>query len=463
MKKKTLYQKIFDKHVVYESVNELPLLYIDLHLIHEVTSPQAFEGLRLKNRIVRQPQKTFATMDHNVPTLHQNFNLIKKKSRLQMETLIKNCVDYNIPCYDISHPNQGIVHVMGPEQGMTLPGMTIVCGDSHTSTHGAFGTLSFGIGTSEVEHVFATQTLRQKRMKNMLINIIGKQNKKIFSKDIILGLIRTLGTSKGVGYVIEFNGSVIKQLSMESRMTICNMAVEMGAKSGLIPPDHITYSYLKNKNFIPKNYIWTDIIKKWNFLKSDVNVFFDQKICFDITTLLPQITWGTNPSQVISITEKIPKLKNFSTLSEQEDIKRSLEYMGLKNGQSLINLTFDKVFIGSCTNSRIEDLRIVATVVKNKKISNTLEAIIVPGSKLVKKQAEKEGLDKIFKNAGFQWRHPGCSMCLGMNDDYLKPYQRCASTSNRNFEGRQGSKGRTHLMSPWLAAHIALYGKLYSF
>nr|WP_012881344.1 3-isopropylmalate dehydratase large subunit [Buchnera aphidicola]AAV40958.1 truncated LeuC [Buchnera aphidicola] len=463
MKKKTLYQKIFDQHVIYEDLKETPLIYIDLHLIHEVTSPQAFERLRVKNRIIRQSKKTFATMDHNVPTIHQNIKKIKKDAKIQLKTLLKNCKEFDITCFNLKHPNQGIVHVMGPEQGLTLPGMTIVCGDSHTSTHGAFGSLAFGIGTSEVEHVLATQTLYQKRMKNMLIHIFGNQKNNIFSKDIILGLIRSIGTEKGVGHVVEFNGSVIQNMSMESRMTVCNMAVEMGAKSGIIQPDHITYAYLKNKNFVPKNYEWSFYVKKWNTLKSDSSCFFDQKIFFDISNLLPQITWGTNPSQVISISEKIPSLHTLKTQSEKENVKKTLEYMGLKEGQSLINLPFDKVFIGSCTNSRVEDLRVVASVVKNKKISSSLEAIIVPGSKNVKKQAEKEGLDKIFKKSGFQWRHPGCSMCLGMNDDYLKPYQRCASTSNRNFEGRQGFKGRTHLMSPWLAAQIALYGKCITF
>ncbi|AAR99735.1 3-isopropylmalate dehydratase large subunit [Buchnera aphidicola] len=457
--KTTLYQKIFDSHLIYEDKNTTPIIYIDLHLIHEVTSPQAFDGLRLKKRLVRNPLKTFATMDHNVSTISRKISDSKKMAKIQMRTLIKNCKDFNIPLYDLKNINQGIVHVIGPEQGMTLPGMTVVCGDSHTSTHGAFGALAFGIGTSEVEHVFATQTILQNRMKNMRISIYGNIKKNIFSKDIILNIINKIGTSGGTGYVVEFSGSVIKKMSMESRMTICNMAIEMGAKSGIIEPDAITYNYLKNKNFVPKNRSWKEYIRKWNNLKSGPKSFFEQDFSINISHISPQITWGTNPSQVIPINGKIPILKDIQDVNVREDTERSLEYMGLKPGTSLLNIPVDKVFIGSCTNSRIEDLRVVASVVQNKKISDNIEALIVPGSGLVKKQAEKEGLDKIFKNAGFQWRHAGCSMCLGMNEDQLKPYERCASTSNRNFEGRQGPKGRTHLMSPWLAAQTALYGK----
>ncbi|VFP79417.1 3-isopropylmalate dehydratase large subunit [Buchnera aphidicola] len=457
--KTTLYQKIFNSHLVHEEKDITPIIYIDLHLIHEVTSPQAFDGLRLKNRTIRRSNQTFATMDHNVSTLSRNINLSSKMAKKQIKTLIKNCKEFNIPYYDLNNLNQGIVHVIGPEQGMTLPGMTIVCGDSHTSTHGAFGTLSFGIGTSEVEHVFATQTIPQNRMKNMKIHIYGKPKYNIYSKDIILKIIHELGTSGGVGYVVEFTGPIIKKMSMEGRMTICNMAIEMGAKSGIIQPDHITYNYLKNKNFIPKNRPWKEYIKKWSYLKSGSESIFEKNFSINISNLSPQITWGTNPSQVISITDKIPDLNSFNDKNLLEDTKRSLEYMELKPGTSLVNVPVDKVFIGSCTNSRIEDLRIVASVVKNKFIADNIEALIVPGSGLVKKQAEKEGLDKIFKKSGFQWRHAGCSMCLGMNEDQLKPGERCASTSNRNFEGRQGVNGRTHLMSPWLAAQTALYGK----
>ncbi|VFP81866.1 3-isopropylmalate dehydratase large subunit [Buchnera aphidicola] len=457
--KTTLYQKIFNSHLVHEEKDITPIIYIDLHLIHEVTSPQAFDGLRLKNRTVRRSNQTFATMDHNVSTLSRDINLSSEMAKKQIKTLIKNCKEFNIPFYDLNNLNQGIVHVIGPEQGMTLPGMTIVCGDSHTSTHGAFGTLSFGIGTSEVEHVFATQTISQNRMKNMKIHIYGKPKDNIYSKDIILKIINELGTSGGVGYVVEFTGPIIEKMSMEGRMTICNMAIEMGAKSGIIQPDCITYDYLKNKNFIPKNRPWKEYIKKWSYLKSGPESIFEKNFSINISNLSPQITWGTNPSQVISITDKIPDLNSFNDKNLLEDTKRSLEYMGLKPGTSLVNIPVNKVFIGSCTNSRIEDLRIVASVVKNKFIANNIEALIVPGSGLVKKQAEKEGLDRIFKKSGFQWRHAGCSMCLGMNEDQLKPGERCASTSNRNFEGRQGANGRTHLMSPWLAAQTALYGK----
>ncbi|WP_075434261.1 3-isopropylmalate dehydratase large subunit [Buchnera aphidicola] len=457
--KTTLYQKIFNSHLIYEDKNTTPIIYIDLHLIHEVTSPQAFSGLKLKNRIVRKPMKTFATMDHNVSTTSRDISLSVKMAQIQMKTLMKNCKEFDISCYGIKNINQGIVHVVGPEQGMTLPGMTIVCGDSHTSTHGAFGALAFGIGTSEVEHVLATQTLSQNRMKNMKIYLYGNLKKNVYSKDIVLNIIRQIGTSGGTGYVVEFQGPVIQQMSMESRMTVCNMAIEMGAKSGLIQPDMTTYRYLKNKNFSPKDRSWREYTKKWSTLKSDTDAVFEKNISINVSRISSQITWGTNPAQVISIHENIPRLQDFSESHSQEDVKKALDYMGLKPGTSLIGIPVNKVFIGSCTNSRIEDLRIVADVVKNKFVASTVEALIVPGSGLVKKQAEKEGLDKIFKKSGFQWRYPGCSMCLGMNEDQLKPKERCASTSNRNFEGRQGPRGRTHLMSPWLAAQTALYGK----
>lgn len=457
--KKTLYQKIFDQHIVYEKNEEPPIIYIDLHLIHEVTSPQAFDGLRCKNRIFRRPEKTFATMDHNVPTDSRDMNSATVMAKIQMETLIKNCQDFNISYFDLKNKFQGIVHVIGPEQGLTLPGMTIVCGDSHTSTHGAFGALAFGIGTSEVEHVFATQTLRQNRMKNMKIFISGNKKYNIFAKDIILYIIKKIGTSGGVGYVAEFTGPIIKEMSMEERMTVCNMAIELGAKSGIIQPDQKTFTYLKNKNFSPKNNSWNKNINYRNSLKSDDEAVFEKNFFINISKIQPQVTWGTNPSQVISMQEKIPKIETFWTETEKEDAFNALEYMGLKQDSSLINIPVNKVFIGSCTNSRIEDLRIVASVLKNKIISKNIEALIVPGSEMVKKQAEREGLDKIFIKSGFQWRHSGCSMCLGMNNDQLKPYERCASTSNRNFEGRQGKNGRTHLVSPWMAANIALYGK----
>ncbi|WP_343189647.1 3-isopropylmalate dehydratase large subunit [Buchnera aphidicola] len=454
----TLYEKLYNTHIVYENKKETPIIYIDLHLIHEVTSPQAFNEIRNKNRKIRQPNKTFATMDHNVSTITKDINYSGKMAKKQMQILIKNCKDFNINLYDINHPNQGIVHVIGPEQGLTLPGMTIVCGDSHTSTHGAFGSLAFGIGTSEVEHVLATQTLKQKRYKTMKIKISGKINKFITAKDIILYIIGKFGTSLGNGYVVEFCGKVIKKLSMESRMTLCNMAIEMGAKSGIIAPDKITYNYLKNKPFSPKKKNWKKAIKYWNTLKSEKNSIFDKNININISNLKPQITWGTNPGQVISINKKTPKLKFFINKMEKKIAKKAYQYMNIQPNTYLKKIIIDKVFIGSCTNSRIEDLRLAAKIVKNNYISKKIQAIVVPGSNLVKKLAEKEGLDKIFIKAGFEWRYPGCSMCLAMNNDRLKPKERCASTSNRNFEGRQGRLGRTHLVSPAMAAAAAIFG-----
>lgn len=455
---KTLYQKLFDSHVVLESSKSSPLLYIDRHLIHEVTSPQAFEGLRNKNRILRQPKKTFATMDHNVSTENKDINASGKLARLQMQQLIKNCSEFNIQLYDLQHPYQGIVHVIGPEQGITLPGMTIVCGDSHTSTHGAFGALSFGIGTSEVEHVFATQTLQQKRAKSMKINIEGTLKPWISAKDVALSIIGHIGHDGGTGYVIEFMGNVIKELSMEGRMTLCNMAIEMGAKTGLIAPDTKTFSYLKGRTFSPKNEKWIKAINYWKTLKSDDNAYFDMNVDINVNNLKPQITWGTNPSQVISINQSIPLISDFSNLTQQKSAKNALKYMGLKPGIKLTTVSIDKVFIGSCTNARIEDLREAAKIAKNNKIAKHVQAIVVPGSSVVKKIAENEKLDKIFIDAGFEWRLPGCSMCLGMNNDRLNPEERCASTSNRNFEGRQGRKGRTHLLSPSMAAAAAIKG-----
>ncbi|QJC33956.1 3-isopropylmalate dehydratase large subunit [Enterobacteriaceae endosymbiont of Donacia cinerea] len=455
---KTLYEKIYDRHIICNIKNNINLLYIDRHFIHEVTSPQAFQELRNKNRKVYRSNKTFATMDHNVSTKIKDINASSYIAKKQMETLIKNCNDFNIKLYDIYNPKNGIVHVIGPEQGLTLPGMIIVCGDSHTSTHGAFGSLAFGIGTSEVEHVLATQTLKQERAKNMLININGNISKNITAKDIILSIIRKVGISGGNGYIIEFNGNVIKKLSMESRMTICNMSIEMGAKSGLIAPDNITLSYLKNKKFAPKKYLWKKALEYWKTLYSDCNAKFDKIINIDITKLTPQISWGTNPEQIIGINENIPLINSYKNHNKKKLAIKALKYMALNEGIKLINIKINKVFIGSCTNSRIEDLRIAAKVVLGKKISPHVTAIVVPGSNVVKEQAEKEGLDKIFKNAGFEWRYSGCSMCLAMNDDKLQPGERCASTSNRNFEGRQGRNSRTHLVSPLIAAITALYG-----
>ncbi|WP_343153978.1 3-isopropylmalate dehydratase large subunit (plasmid) [Buchnera aphidicola (Mindarus keteleerifoliae)] len=456
---KTLYQKIYDAHLIHEEKEETPIIYIDLHLIHEVTSPQAFQSLRIKNRTVRKPNKTFATMDHNVPTIEREINQLEKSAKIQINQLIKNCKESNIQLFSLNHPEQGIVHVVGPEQGMTLPGMTIVCGDSHTSTHGAFGTLSFGIGTSEVEHVFATQTIKQNRLKTMRINVIGKIPKYITAKDIILFIIKKMSTSGGNGFIVEFAGNVISELSMEGRMTICNMAIEMGAKSGIIAPDKKTYDYLKNKKYAPKGEEWKKAIKFWNNLKSDKNAKFDQEINIDISNLEPQITWGTKPDQVVGISEPIPFVNIHNDKSNKKAMIDALSYMKIKSGIYLNELKIDKVFIGSCTNSRIEDLREAAKFIKNKFVSSKVQAIVVPGSGLVKKKAEEEGLDKIFIKAGFEWRHPGCSMCLGMNEDRLNPGERCASTSNRNFEDRQGRKGRTHLVSPIMAAAAAIAGR----
>lgn len=460
--KKNLYQKIFDNHIVYESTkdDEIPLIYIDRHLVHEVTSPQAFEGLKIKKRFVRKPEKTFATMDHNVSTTTRNIENSSKMAKIQMKKLIKNCDYFGINLYDLNSPYQGIVHVIGPEQGITLPGCTIVCGDSHTSTHGAFGALAFGIGTSEVEHVLATQTLKQNRSKSMKINLSGNIPYHITAKDIALFIISKIKTSGATGYVIEFSGNIINELSMEGRMTLCNMAIEMGAKSGLIAPDYKTFEYLKNRTYAPKEKKWENAIKYWKSLRTDDNSCFDKIINIDISNIAPQVTWGTNPGQVIAIDKTIPELKDFIDPIDKFSAEKALNYMGLNPGIKVTDIIIDKVFIGSCTNSRIEDLRLAAHCIKGKKVFKNLQAIVVPGSVQVKIEAEKEGLDKIFTNAGFEWRLPGCSMCLAMNEDKLNPKERCASTSNRNFEGRQGRNGRTHLLSPSMAAAAAINGHL---
>lgn len=460
MVKKNLYQKLFDSHLIHQLNNEIPLIYIDRHLIHEVTSPQAFEGLKVYNRLVRQPKKTFATMDHNVSTTTKDINASGSMAKIQMQALIKNCNDFGIKLYGLNNPNQGIIHVISPELGITLPGMTIVCGDSHTSTHGAFGALAFGIGTTEVEHVLATQTLRQDRSKSMKINLLGYNNSNfITAKDIALSIIGNIGHAGATGYVIEFCGLMIKRLSMESRMTLCNMSIEMGAKSGLIEPDKKTFSYLKNRMFSPKGNKWIKAIKYWNTLKSDKDAFFDKIVNIEISDILPQVTWGTNPGQVISINQKIPELSSFNNTYDKLSAEKALNYMNLEPGMKMTDVKIDKVFIGSCTNARIEDLRNAANIIAGKKVCPNVEAIVVPGSMPVKLQAEKEGLDKIFINAGFEWRLPGCSMCLAMNSDRLSPGERCASTSNRNFEGRQGRDGRTHLVSPAMASAAAIYGR----
>ncbi|MCT6516657.1 3-isopropylmalate dehydratase large subunit [Proteus vulgaris] len=455
---KTLYQKIYDAHVVREMSDETPILYIDRHLVHEVTSPQAFDGLRTKGRPVRQPNKTFATMDHNVSTQTKDINACGDMARIQMQELMKNCQEFGVTLYDLNHPYQGIVHVMGPEQGLTLPGMTIVCGDSHTATHGAFGSLAFGIGTSEVEHVLATQTLKQSRAKTLKIEVQGKTAIGITAKDIVLAIIGKLGSAGGTGYIVEFTGEAIEALSMEGRMTLCNMAIEMGAKAGLVAPDDTTFDYLKGRQFAPKGQSWDEAVAYWRTLKSDHDATFDATITINAAEIAPQVTWGTNPGQVIAIDQIVPLLNSFNDPVERASAEKALAYMGLSEGINLTDVTIDKVFIGSCTNSRIEDLRAAAEIAKGHKVASHVQAIVVPGSGPVKAQAEAEGLDKIFIEAGFEWRLPGCSMCLAMNNDRLNPGERCASTSNRNFEGRQGRGGRTHLVSPAMAAAAAING-----
>ncbi len=453
---KTLFDKICKNHVIDNIDESNSLLYIDLHLVNEVTSPQAFEGLRLSKRNVRQPDKTFAVPDHNVPTVNRD-KIEDELSKKQLKALEKNTKDFGISYFPIDDIRQGIVHVIGPEQGLSQPGMTIVCGDSHTSTHGAFGALAFGIGTSEVEHVLATQTLMQKPAKNMRINLNGKTQKGVTAKDLILGLIGKIGTAGGTGHVIEYAGDAIKKLSMEGRMTICNMSIEAGARAGLIAPDEITFDYIKGRNFAPKEN-WEEALKFWKNLPSDEKAKYDSEEILEVNEIEPQVTWGTSPQDVCSIKGEVPNPENEKDLNKRQSIITSLEYMGLKSGTKLEDIKLDQVFIGSCTNSRIEDLREVANIVKGKHVK--IKAMVVPGSGLVRQQAEEEGLDKIFKEAGFEWRESGCSMCLAMNADKLKSGERCASTSNRNFEGRQGKGGRTHLVSPIMAAVAAISGHL---
>lgn len=457
-KAKTLYEKIYDAHVVVAAPGETPILYIDRHLVHEVTSPQAFDGLREKGRPVRQVSKTFATMDHNVSTTTKDINASSEMARIQMQTLSKNCEEFGVTLYDINHKYQGIVHVMGPELGITLPGMTIVCGDSHTATHGAFGSLAFGIGTSEVEHVLATQTLKQGRAKTMKIEVRGKVAPGITAKDIVLAIIGKTTAAGGTGYVVEFCGEAIRDLSMEGRMTVCNMAIELGAKAGLIAPDATTFNYIKGRKFAPQGSDWDAAVDYWQTLKTDEDAQFDAVVTLEASEIKPQVTWGTNPGQVIAVDEPIPSPSQFADPVERSSAEKALAYMGLEAGKMLSDYKVDKVFVGSCTNSRIEDMRAAATVAKGKKVASHVQALIVPGSEQVKAQAEAEGLDKIFIEAGFEWRLPGCSMCLAMNNDRLGPGERCASTSNRNFEGRQGRDGRTHLVSPAMAAAAAIAG-----
>jgi 3-isopropylmalate/(R)-2-methylmalate dehydratase large subunit len=457
---KTLYDKIWDAHVAHEADDGTCLLYIDRHLVHEVTSPQAFEGLRLAGRSVRAPEKTIAVPDHNVPTtIDRESGIDNEESRIQVEALDKNARDFGVHYYPVSDIRQGIVHIVGPEQGWTLPGMTVVCGDSHTATHGAFGALAHGIGTSEVEHVLATQTLIQKKSKNMKVEIKGKLRPGVTAKDITLSVIGATGTAGGTGYVIEYCGEAIRDLSMEGRMTVCNMAIEGGARAGLIAPDEKTFEYCKGRPHAPKGAAWEQAVEYWKSLFTDDGAHFDKVIEIDGEDIAPVVTWGTSPEDVLPITESVPAPESFKG-GKVEAVKRSLDYMGLSAGQKLTDIKIDTVFIGSCTNGRIEDLRAAAKILEGKKVKDGMRAMVVPGSGLVRAQAEEEGLADIFKDAGFEWRLAGCSMCLAMNPDQLSEGERCASTSNRNFEGRQGYKGRTHLVSPAMAAAAAVTGYL---
>ena len=460
---RTLYDKIFESHLVHSAEDGTCLLYVDRHLIHEVTSPQAFEGLRTAGRKVRRPDATLAVPDHNVPTTpERKQGIIKDEtSRIQVQTLADNAKEFGITHYAMDDKRQGIVHIVGPEQGFTQPGMTIVCGDSHTSTHGAFGALAFGIGTSEVEHVLATQTLIQRRAKNMLVRVDGKLPAGITAKDIVLAIIGKTGTAGGTGYVIEYAGEAIRNLSMEGRMTVCNMTIEAGARAGLIAPDETTFEYIKGRNLAPKGADWDKAVAYWKTLPSDAGAKYDAEIILNAADIAPQVTWGTSPEDVLPITATVPNPADFTDEAKKRGVERALEYMGLRAGEKLDQVPIDKVFIGSCTNGRIEDLRAAAKLARGKKVAGNVKlAMVVPGSGLVKEQAEAEGLDKIFLDAGFEWREPGCSMCLAMNADRLEPGERCASTSNRNFEGRQGRGGRTHLMSPEMAVAAAVTGHL---
>ncbi|OVE77800.1 3-isopropylmalate dehydratase large subunit [bacterium F11] len=459
MAPKTIIEKIWDNHIVHEEPGKASILYIDLHLVHEVTSAQAFEGLRLNKRKVRRPNLTFATMDHNIPTTDRSIPIQDPSSKKAVDTLAQNAKEFGVTLFDMLNPNSGIVHVIGPDLGITQPGKTIVCGDSHTSTHGAFGALAFGIGTSEVEHVMATQCLQQFKPKTMEIRINGKLPHGITAKDVILHVIHKIGTDGATGYVIEYTGEVMRSFSMEERMTVCNMTIEAGARAGLVSPDEKTYSYLKEKPQAPKGSNFDEAVKKWDQLKTDPGAHYDTVIEFEAKDILPQITWGTSPGMGCDIAGRTPDLEKVSDPNLKQTYEKALAYMGLKANQPLKGLSLNRVFIGSCTNGRIEDLRAAAKVIKGYKVAKTVRGMIVPGSQRVKAQAEKEGLDKIFTEAGFEWRESGCSMCLGMNEDILIPQERCASTSNRNFEGRQGKGGRTHLVSPAMAAAAAVKGE----
>jgi 3-isopropylmalate/(R)-2-methylmalate dehydratase large subunit len=455
-KPRTIFEKIWDTHLVHSEPGKQDILYIDLHLVHEVTSPQAFESLRLAGRKVRRPERTVATQDHNVPTTDRRLPIADPISRQQIETLRNNCREFGVKLYDLYDRKQGIVHIIGPELGITQPGMTIVCGDSHTATHGALGALAFGIGTSEVEHVLATQTLLQSRPKTFELRVEGKLGPGVTAKDVILYLIGQITTDGGTGYVIEYTGSTIRSLSMSERLTVCNMSIEAGARAGIIAPDQTTFDYLRGREFAPKQF--DAAVARWKQLPSDPGASYDRVEVFQAADIMPQVTWGTNPGQVVPVGDRVPDPNGFPTDDERKTAARALDYMGLEPGRPITSLDIDRVFIGSCTNARIEDLRAAAAVVKGYRVASTVNAMVVPGSGQVKQQAEAEGLDRIFREAGFDWREAGCSMCLGMNPDTLKPQERCASTSNRNFEGRQGKGGRTHLVSPAMAAAAAVSG-----
>ncbi|MSP88901.1 MAG: 3-isopropylmalate dehydratase large subunit [Alphaproteobacteria bacterium] len=459
-KPRTLFDKIWDNHLVDIQDDGTALIYIDRHLVHEVTSPQAFEGLRAAGRKVRRPDGTLAVADHNVPTTDRSKGIEDEESRIQIDTLTQNCREFGIELYDMNDVRQGIVHIIGPEQGFTLPGMTIVCGDSHTATHGAFGALAFGIGTSEVEHVLATQTLLQKPAANMRITVEGALPAGVTAKDLILAIIGKIGTAGGTGHVIEYAGKAVRDLSMEGRMTVCNMSIEAGARAGLIAPDETTFAYVRGRPLAPKAGKWEQALAYWRTLPSDPGATYDKEVTIRAADIVPQVTWGTSPQDVLPITAFVPNPADVSDPGKRDAMERALAYMGLKPGMKLAELKIEKVFIGSCTNGRIEDLRAAAAIAKGRKVAAHVNALVVPGSGLVKAQAEEEGLDRIFREAGFEWREPGCSMCLAMNADKLQPGERCASTSNRNFEGRQGRGGRTHLVSPAMAAAAAVAGRL---
>jgi 3-isopropylmalate/(R)-2-methylmalate dehydratase large subunit len=455
---RTLFEKIWDAHIVAAPEGQSALLYIDLHLVHEVTSPQAFDGLRASRREVRQPLRTVATVDHNIPTSPRGLPITDPIAARQIGALQKNCREFGVPLFDMDSADQGIVHVIGPELGITLPGMTIVCGDSHTSTHGAFGSLAFGIGTSEVEHVLATQCLPQKKPQTMLIQVRGKLAEGVTAKDLALGIIGEIGTDGATGHVIEYAGDAVRGLSMDGRMTLCNMSIEAGARAGLIAPDETTFAYSCGRRFAPKGKAWDEAVKYWRTLSSDPGAKFDKVVEIDAAALAPFVTWGTNPGMVAAITARVPEIKSFAHMHDRRAAEQALAYMGLDPGMPIKAIAVDRVFIGSCTNSRIEDLRAAARVVKGQHVNPKVRAMVVPGSQAIKRAAEKEGLHRIFLDAGFEWRESGCSMCLGMNPDILQPGERCASTSNRNFEGRQGRGGRTHLVSPMMAAAAAIAG-----